>query len=149
MVLLSLALPLAIELVLEWFSASAPLHATTGSESGTAAVTGTEIGSSSYVAMNRHELVLFLIGICIVPILAFFPEDTANLGQLYLCFSKCQLALVGGVYMIWLCRFNQRYWTPLSTVLVLMTIMIHTSFLVFADNVIALNPNVPPPILYV
>ena len=99
--------------------------------------------------MNGHELVLFLAGICAVPILAFFPNDTPNLGQLYLCLSKCQLALVAGVYMTWLCRFNKRYWTPRSTVAALATIMIHTSFLVFADNAIALNPNERPPPLYV
>lgn len=178
--LLSLALPLTIEMVLEWFSSSAPqqpasavteagtgaeTEAETGTEPGAGTgtgtgvrtrtrtrrktETGTDTESASYIAMNRHELVLFIAGICAVPILAFFPDDAPNLGQLYLCLSKCQLALVSGVYMIWLCRFNKRYWTPLSTVVALVTIMIHSSFLVFADNAIALNPNAPPHILYV
>ncbi len=145
MILLSLALPLAIEMVMESISSSAPQHQRSGSPTGP----GKGLGGSSYVNMNRHEMVLFLVGICIVPILAFFPDETPNLGHLYLCFSKCQLALVGGVFMIWLCRFNSRYWTPLSTVAILMCIMVHTSFLVFADNIAAISPNTTPPLMYV
>ena len=146
MILLSLALPLAIEMVMEKLSSSAPQQQpATGSPTGPE----TGMGDSSYVNMNRHEMVLFLVGICIVPILNFFPNETPNLGHLYLCFSKCQLALVVGVFMIWLCRFNSRYWTPLSTVVMLGCVMIHTSFLVFADNVVAINPNAPPPFMYV
>ena len=147
LVLLSLALPLAIEMAFEIFSTSVPQDQPvvpgTGAGTGPGAVTG----SSSYVAMNRYELVLFLVGICIVPVLAFFPDDTPGLGHLYLCFSKCQLALVGGVFMIWLSRFNSRYWTPLSTIVVLVCIMVHTSLLVWADNVVAINPHEAPPLM--
>ena len=143
LVLLSLALPLAIELAFEIFS-------TTGTKDQPVVPgTGTGTGTSSYVAMNRHELVLFLIGICITPLLVCFPDDAPDLGHLYLCFSKSQLALVGGVFMIWLCRFNSRYWSPLSTTVVLICLLIHTSLLVWADNVIAINPSEPPPFMYV
>jgi hypothetical protein len=144
MILLSLAFPLAIEMVMEKLSSIAPQQEPAGTPAGPE----TGMGDSSYVNMNRHEMVLFLVGICIVPILNFFPDETPNLGHLYLCFSKCQLALVVGVFMIWLCRFNSRYWTPLSTVAILMCIMVHTSFLVFADNVVAI-PNTTPPFMYV
>ena len=143
LVLLSLALPLAIEMVFEIVLTSSPQDQPAVPGTGAAAGTGT----SSYVAMNRHELVLFLVGICIVPVLVFFPDDTPGLGHLYLCVSKCQLTLVGGVFMIWLCRFNSRYWTPLTTIVVLVCIMVHTSLLVWADNVIAMHPNEAPPLM--
>jgi hypothetical protein len=46
--------------------------------------------------LNNMEKMIFLIGIVILPIVAFFPENTVNWAYIYICCNQCQQILTFG-----------------------------------------------------
>ena len=85
--------------------------------------------------LNHYERFIFFIGSIIVPFTAFFPSDTTKWAYLYLCLSKCQLALVGGAVVISLCRYDERYWSARSTFLYLILLGTGSVLGAFTENI--------------
>ena len=73
------------------------------------------VGTVKFTSLNIPERVLFLLGMVILPTVAFLPPSTDNLGLIYLCFSNCQLNLVGATVLMCLCRYDKEYWSERST----------------------------------
>lgn len=68
-----------------------------------------------FTFLNIPERILILIGMTVVPIVAFLPKNTDNLGLIYLCCDNCQQNLVGGTVLLSLSRYDKDYWSPRST----------------------------------
>ena len=73
------------------------------------------IGTVKFTILNIPERILFLLGMVILPAVAFLPPSTDNLGLIYLCFRYCQLNLVGATVLLCLCRYDKEYWSERST----------------------------------
>ena len=73
------------------------------------------IGSVKFTCLNIPERLLFLLGMVILPTVAFLPPSTDNLGLIYLCFSSCQQNLVGATVLLCLSRYDKEYWSRRST----------------------------------
>ena len=84
--------------------------------------------------LNHCERLVFFIGSVAVPFTAFFPSDTINWAYMYLCLSKCQLALVGGAVVISLCRYDERYWSVRLTYLYLTLLITGSVLSAFTEN---------------
>jgi hypothetical protein len=65
--------------------------------------------------LNNTEKVLFLIGNIMLPIVAFFPENTIHWAYIYICCNKCQQILTCGAIVISLCRYDNSIWTNRTT----------------------------------
>jgi hypothetical protein len=65
--------------------------------------------------LNNTEKVLFLIGIIMLPIVAFFPENTSHWAYIYICCNKCQQILTCGAVVISLSRYDNSIWTDKTT----------------------------------
>ena len=72
-------------------------------------------GSVKFTCLNIPERLLFLLGMVILPTVAFLPQSTDNLGLVYLCFSNCQQNLVGATVLLCLSRYDKEYWSERST----------------------------------
>ena len=73
------------------------------------------VGTVKFTILNIPERVLFLLGMVILPSVAFLPPSTDNLGLIYLCFSNCQQNLVGATVLLCLTRYDKEYWSERST----------------------------------
>jgi hypothetical protein len=83
--------------------------------------------------LNNTEKVLFLIGAIVLPVVAFFPENTTNWAFIYICCSKCQQCLIHGAVVISLCRYDSSAWTNKATYVIITSIGV--------GNVILCNTN--------
>ena len=77
----------------------------------------------SQTCLNNMEKFLCLIGIIVVPLTAFLPDDLSNLTLIFICCNKCQSFVVGATVMISICRCNRNLWSVMCTLafLLLMT----------------------------
>ena len=73
------------------------------------------VGTVKFTSLNIPERILFLLGMVILPTIAFLPPSTDNLGLIYLCFSNCQQNFVGATVLMCLCRYDKEYWSERST----------------------------------
>ena len=73
------------------------------------------VGTVKFTSLNIPERVLFLLGMVLLPAVAFLPPTTDNLGLIYLCFRYCQLNLVGATVLMCLTRYDKEYWSERST----------------------------------
>ena len=65
--------------------------------------------------LNMSERILILMGILMLPLVSLLPNETYNLGMIYVCCNRCQLNWVGGTVALSLSRYNKEYWTTKST----------------------------------
>ena len=87
------------------------------------AISSVQIKKQKFVAtdavkftfLNIPERLLILIGMTVVPVVAFLPKNTENLGLIYLCCDNCQQNLIGGTVLLSLCRYDKEYWSVRST----------------------------------
>jgi hypothetical protein len=84
--------------------------------------------------LNNMEKVLFLIGTVMLPIVAFFPEDTRNWAFIYVCCNKCQQMLIFGAIAISLSRYDNSAWTDKTTYAIITTVGIGNVILCNASN---------------
>jgi hypothetical protein len=84
--------------------------------------------------LNNLEKVLFLSGVVILPIVAFFPESTKNWAFIYLCCNKCQQIFVYGALMISLSRYNNKCWTNRTTYITITSIALANAILSNVNN---------------
>lgn len=94
--------------------------------------TGNSVVSEGF--LNTLEKVLFLSGIVVLPITAFFPESTTNWAFIYVCCNKCQLTFVGGAVIISLSRYNNKCWTNKATYLAVIMLSLGNSLASNIDN---------------
>lgn len=92
--------------------------------------------------LNNKEKVLFLSGIVILPIVAFFPESTTNWAFIYLCCNKCQQIFVYGAVIISLSRYNNKCWSNKATYLMIIMISSGNSILTNINNNSSLGASV-------
>ena len=80
-------------------------------------------GAKSQTSLNNIEKFLCQIGIIVVPLTAFLPDDLSNLTLIFICCNKCQSFIIGATVMISICRSNRNLWsiTWTLTFLLLMT----------------------------
>jgi hypothetical protein len=71
--------------------------------------------------LNNFEKVLFLIGLIICPITAFF-DNTTNWAYIYVSCNQCQLTFVAGTIMVSLNRYDGKCWTDRATYIVVTSI---------------------------
>ena len=88
-----------------------------------------------FTFLNIPEKILILIGVAIVPTVAFLPKTAENLGLIYLCFYKCQQNLVGGAMLICLYRYDKKYWSLRTTWLSLLFFSTGLVCGVFVSNI--------------
>jgi hypothetical protein len=84
--------------------------------------------------LNNTEKLLFLIGIVILPIVAFFPEDIPNWAFIYICCNKCQQILIYGAIIISLSRYDNSAWTDKSTYMMIILLGTGNVFLCNVSN---------------
>ena len=73
------------------------------------------VGTVKFTSLNISERILFLLGMVILPTIAFLPPSTDSLGLIYLCFASCQQNFVGATVLMCLCRYDKEYWSERST----------------------------------
>ena len=89
-------------------------------------------GSSSL--MNPLERMTFVVGTLLIPITAFLTPETTNAAYIYVCFTKCQLTIVGAAVLASLCRYNEKFFSVRSTYCVLILEIISTVSGTFGSN---------------
>ena len=67
--------------------------------------------AAGFIFLNIPERMLILVGMIVVPIVAFLPKNTENLALIYVCCNNCQQNLVGGTLLISLSRYDKEYWS--------------------------------------
>ena len=68
-----------------------------------------------FTFLNIPERLMILVGMMIIPVVAFLPKNTDNLGLIYLCCDNCRQNLVGGAVLLSLSRYDKEYWSVRST----------------------------------
>jgi hypothetical protein len=64
-------------------------------------------------SLNLAERIIFLIGIIVVPVVAYLPAETKNLALIYNCCRRGQLTLMAGVIGATMHRYDPRAWNGL------------------------------------
>ena len=90
-----------------------------------------------FTFFNIPERLILFAGVIVVPLVAVLPTDTKNLGLIYLCCSKCQKNLLGGVIASFLCRYDKEYWSVKFTLFSLLSFSIGLIGGTFVDNIFA------------
>jgi hypothetical protein len=134
---ISLAAPIMFDALIDWLenlnhAGGRKINAAIESKTK---VLGGDDGKSSL--LNFSEKLIFIYGVVIVPILAFLPEGTPNLGILYVCCSKSQIAAVGCIFMTSMCRLERKYFPVLSTLLMIVIMIIALPLETYAENGVA------------
>jgi hypothetical protein len=83
--------------------------------------------------LNNLEKVLFLIGLIICPITAFF-DNTTNWAFIYVSCNWCQLNFVAGAIMISLNRYDGKCWTDRATYIGVISLSLATAMAGYHDD---------------
>lgn len=127
--LLALAIPLVVDIVIDL-----TLTMLRGKQNGL-------IGGLSYQSfLSNTEKILCIVGIVVVPLIVYSPQNEAHIALLYVCTSKCRAFLVGSVVMSTLCRYNKKYWSVSSTLLFMTLLGFGQIASAFTDNITE-NPH--------
>ena len=97
--------------------------------------------SIKFTFLNIPERLILFAGVIVVPLVAVLPTDTKNLGLIYLCCSKCQKNLLGGVIASFLCRYDKEYWSVKFTLFSLVSFSIGLVGGTFVDNIFAASTS--------
>ena len=95
--------------------------------------------TTKFTFLNIPERMLILMGLTVLPFVAFLPTNTTNLGLIYLCCNKCQQCWVGGTVALSLSRYDKEYWSIRSTLISLISFSIGSIGRPFVDNMYAVE----------
>ena len=75
-------------------------------------------GNSKIILLDM-EMLVYILGTMIVPIIAFLPFDTPRLALIYTCASRAQLLLIGGFVAVVFSRKYRNYFPTWTTIIFL------------------------------
>ena len=124
---IALVIPLYFDILLDFIYGST--HASSSGQSKKL-----KNSSITFTFLNVPERLLILMGMTILPLVAFLPSDTQNLALIYMCCNKCQQNLMGGSIVLSLSRYNKEFWSVKSTLLSLVVFSFGLIGTAFLDN---------------
>jgi hypothetical protein len=84
--------------------------------------------------LNTRERFLLACGILTIPITAFFPGNTFQLVNMYLCLRKCRFMFVGGTVITSLSRYDVTFWSVRQTYSIVTCLIVGSVLGSYAEN---------------
>jgi hypothetical protein len=84
--------------------------------------------------LNTRERFLLACGILTIPITAFFPGNTFQLVNIYLCLRKCRFMFVGGTVITSLSRYDVTFWSVRHTYSIVTCLIVGSVLGSYAEN---------------
>jgi hypothetical protein len=130
----ALVIPVLIDMILDFIFEERMRRLRAASMQREAKVKGGEAGERPKI-LNTVEKLIYIIGCCASPLVAFTPRGTPNIGMLYYCCERSSIILVLGAVMLSLRRLKL---CPASVVLVVLIMLgVCCPMRLLADNAVA------------
>lgn len=138
---ISAVIPLFFDALLDLLASARSTHKLSNAEIKISK-NSTSKKTNRFTFLNISERLMILMGVAILPMVAFFPKNTKNLSLIFLCCNKCQQIWVGATLGLSLSRYDREYWPIRCTVLSLLSLNVGLTVTPYIDNVYAAN-NTP------